>query len=298
MAARQRIGIDVGGTKIAAGITDAAGQVSAWQRVPTPQDGPRILDKIVQLVETIERAAAVAGDLPVGVGVPELVDGDEHIKSSHVLDWSTEELRTALAPRRVAVEADVRAAAVAEARFGAMRGCQTGVYVSLGTGISSCLVIDGFPYRGARGFAGLIGSGQLVTRCEVCGALTHSALEEFASGAGMVERYRLDGGTATRAEDIFAAWDHPKAAAVVEDSATAVGGVLALLINVLDPQIVVVGGGLARAAEPYWRNALASARTHLWADPLEAPPIERSQLGEQVGVVGAAAVAFSLPDLA
>jgi len=138
-------GIDVGGTKIAAAIVDdATGRVSERRQVPTrPQRGPlAVLDDCVTLARMLAPDA-------IGIGICELVDRAGRVRSAATVDWRGVDVAGELAgvaPTRV--ESDVRAAALAEARFGAGRGCSSFLYVTISTGISHTFVINGVPWPG------------------------------------------------------------------------------------------------------------------------------------------------------
>jgi glucokinase len=242
------LGIDVGGTKIAIGTVFADGRLEGRAEIAT---AGATLDDVVA-------AAGNAAVAAVGVGICELVDNDGEVRSAVSVPWTSAHLRAAFAELGpVTVEADVRAAAVAEARFGAGRAFSSFVYVTVGTGISHCLVVDGEPYRGAHGYAQLSGSAALSFTCPHCGETVRLSVEEVASGA-------------SRARD-----------------ATALGSLVALLVNVLDPEAVVVGGGLGSAPGEYWNALVRAAREHVWADEARELPIVQAGLGADAGVIGA-----------
>jgi glucokinase len=137
------IGIDVGGTKIAAGLVDTAtGACEArFERVTRPERDPAVI--LGECVAMAQRLAAGV-PLPIGIGVCELVDREGRTQSAQTIDWRAVDVAGAFAGVGPAVvESDVRAAAVAEARFGGGRGVAELLFVTVGTGISSCLVLDG-----------------------------------------------------------------------------------------------------------------------------------------------------------
>ena len=260
------IGIDVGGTKIAVGGVFGDGRLEHRTQIGTAD---ATLDKLAAVAgraaEQLDSHATVTG---VGVGICELVDDAGQIRSATSVAWTAAELEAALGGLGpVAVEADVRAAALAEARFGAGRPFGSFLYLTIGTGISHCLVEDGEPYRGAHGCAQLSGSAALSFRCPHCGEPVRLSAEDVASGAAL-----------GRAE---------QAAAAVADAAAALGPFLALLVNVLDPEAVVVGGGLGSADGAYWRALVRAAREHVWADHVRELPIVQAGLGADSGVIGA-----------
>ena len=262
------IGIDVGGTKIAAGIVDTvSGAVEQRLELPTAprREAATVLADCVALAD--ELAEGHAG-LPLGVGICELVDRDGHARSAVTLDWRGVDLAAAFGRLgKATIESDVRAAAVAEARFGAGRGVAELLYVTVSTGISHCLVLGGRAYTGARGNAICTGA---------------PPLEDVASGLALARA-----GGRERAQDVLA---DPALDGVVERAAAALGKGLAELVNALDPGVLVIGGGLG-LAERYRGLAVAAMRPLVFADDTRALPVVPAQLGADAGVIGAALAA-------
>jgi glucokinase len=216
------VGLDVGATKLAGARVDVErGVVLAERRRPTlPQRGPAaVLADCKALAAELAAGVAVAA---VGLAVCELVDPAGRVRSAETVDWRGVDLVGALAdvaPGRV--ESDVRAAALAEARHGAGRAEPDFLYVSVGSGISHCLMVDGRPRLGVRGSA-------------------------LGTGAPLVERWSGGHALARRTghASAQAALADPACAAIVEDAARRLGLVLAALVNALDPGALVIGGGL------------------------------------------------------
>jgi glucokinase len=294
------IGVDVGGTKIAAGAVDPeTGAVRHRREEPT---GPeRGLGAVVADIEaTVESIfAALRGDQralsAIGIGVPELVDAAGRIRSAHLLDWSTipwTERLGEIAPTHV--EADVRAAALAEATFGAGREFELFAYVSIGTGISSAVVQDGEPLVGARGGALVLSSGSLGVPCPECSNWTEFVLETYASGPALARRYaEATGQTDAGAEAVIAAANagDPVAAQIVESAADALGSALGWLVNVIDPEVIVVGGGLGLAPGRYRERLAQATRGHIWNPGAREMPFLPAALGADAGLIGAALAA-------
>ncbi len=295
------IGLDVGGTKIAAGlVAHPSGSVLVRRTVPTlpSRGGEAVLRDTLALAEgMMEEAGKRNLDLlGIGVGVPELVDPEGNITSSHSLAWQETSVQTEfsrLAPTKV--ESDVRAGALAEAMFGAGRAYRLFVYVTVGTGISSALVQDGRPYAGARGNALIMASSPFSVECGNCGETLNPVLEEFASGPALVARYNRRGSRAVeRGEDVTAAAEAGDGAAVtvVKSAGEALGNSVGFLVNVMDPEAVVVGGGLGSAGGLYWDSFVASTRAHVWAENSRTLPIVWAATGTDSGMIGAAATVF------
>jgi glucokinase len=296
-ARRYAIALDVGGTKLAGALVDlATGARHARRERPTRPErgGQAVLDDAVALARELHSAGQAAAWTVAGVGVAvcELVDLDGRVTSSHAVAWAGLPVAEAFAPLGpVVVEADVRAHAWAEAAWGAGQGLREFVFVTVGTGISSCLVLAGRPYPGARGNALVLASSPTTTLCPACGNEHWPPLEDYAGGPALVARYNaLAGAQAERAEQVLdaAADGDPHARTVVVTAARALGASLGWLVNVLDPQAVIVGGGLGSAGGLYWNTLVASAREHIWAPATRPLPIVPARLGPDAALAGAA----------
>jgi glucokinase len=287
------IGLDVGGTKIAAGLVAvSSGAILEKTVEPTAKGGPAQLEQALRLAAEIHGLLGrrAQGAIPVGLGLPELVAPDGTIFSDQRLGWKGLPLRDHFArigPARV--EADVRAAALAEARLGAGRGLRHFLYATIGTGMSAVLVQDGTPYSGSRGAALVIASGPALHKCAVCGHVDHRVLEDWAAGPGLARSYGVE-----RAEDVIRAAEagDARAATLVTTAAEAVGHVLAVLSGTLDPEAVVLGGGLGSAPGPYARALTEAFDAARWAGGGRPVPVFPAKLGADSGLVGAALAAF------
>jgi glucokinase len=295
------IGIDVGGTKTALGIVTADGGLSGSRRIANREarDFSILLDEVAatagELCASIGRSAGeVVG---IGVATCELVSRDGEVCSATSIPWTRADLVRALSPfGRVTLEADVRASAFAEARIGAGRPFASFVHVTVGTGISCCLVRDGTPDPGAHGFAGLIGSAPLAVPSDGGGTVATVTLEDFAAGPALARRFNGRAATSVSvAEDVVALANDGNvvAAEVVDEAATMLGSFVALLVNVFDPEAVVIGGGLGSASGRYWETLVSSARAHIWSEHVRSLPIARAHLGGDAAVIGAGLVALA-----
>ena len=291
------IGLDIGGTKIAGGVVDRkTGKVLLRDTVPTHANrgGAAVLGTCVIVAE---RLAAQAADQDIaikgiGLGLCELLDPTGRVTSAYNFDWRdlpVQQRLAAIAPTYL--ETDVRAAALAEACYGAGRPYRNFTYVTVGTGISSCLVLDGRPFTGARGNALVLASMPLSMTCPNCGAALDQVLEEFASGPALVRRYNEQRTKPVASgQELFAAASNGDelAHAVIHSAGAALGNSVAFLCNVLDPEAVVVGGGLGLAGGPYWTAFIAATRAHIYADDTRQLPILPALLGVDAGLIGAA----------
>jgi glucokinase len=230
-------------------VDGASGRVLARDERPTrPERGGKAV-----VSDCAELALALGGgEVPVGVGLCELVDLDGRPDSADTIDWRGLDVAAAIPAPSVALESDVRAAALAEAVYGAGVGRSPFLYVVVGTGASACLVVDGEPYAGARGRAIVLGA---------------PPVELVASG------WALERGVS------------------VDDAVVALGSVLAGLVNALDPLVVVVGGGLGGNAS-FRERVAEVVHASIAYPPVPALEILGSSLGADGGVVGAALVAL------
>jgi glucokinase len=256
------VGVDVGGTKIAAGLVDTStGRVLERARAETApgRGGAAVLAECAALA-----AGLGAATLPVGIGLCELVGLDGLPASADTIEWRGLDVAAAIGAPRLVLESDVRAAALAEAAFGAGVGRSPFLFAIVGTGASTCLVLDGRPYAGARGRAITLGA---------------PPVERVASGRALARAAGLP-----RAEEVLG---DPAHHGLVDAAASELAQVLAVLANALDPELIVLGGGLG--TEESFRARVEGTLRPLLAYPA-VPPLElvASALGADGGVVGAA----------
>lgn len=300
-ARKVAIGLDVGGTKIAGGLVDLeTGRPLTRRVIPTGavRGGAAVLVDALELATRLMSEAEQLGRSVSGIGISvcELVDLQGHVTSQHVVAWQG--LPVAAEFSRLApavVEADVRAHALAEAVWGAGRGLGQFVFITVGTGISSCLVLEGRPFAGAHGNALILASSpSTAIACPVCGHTQWPAVEDYAGGPALAARFSARVGRPVGgAEEVIAAADSgdPEARAVVRSGGRALGASLGGLVNILDPEVLIVGGGLGSAGGLYWASLVESTREHIWADASRGLPILRASLGPDAGLIGAALAA-------
>ncbi len=287
------VGVDIGGTKtavVAVALPDADVMFREVIATQAAHGAGRLRGELGTVLARLQSELRLRERPPVGVSVPELVDLDGVVTTDVVVPGLAGDLTEWAKLGVVRVESDVRAAASAEAQVGAGRGFPSIAYVSIGTGISSTFVLNGVAWPGAHGAAILLGSGSLGSRR---GSDSRPyILEELASGTAIVEAYQSLGGHAGGAREVLDLYSSdPRAAQVVDQAGHAAGHGLALLVNLLDPHAVIVGGGLGSAGGPYWRKLEASARAHIWAAAARDVPLLRSGLGPDAAAIGAALAA-------
>lgn len=299
------IGVDVGGTKIAVGTLGLpTGRWTPFRTAPTRRDrGPRvILEDVLQMTRELAWSSAHAGRpvAAIGVGLCELVGRSGTPLSGHSIDWQGHPVLEELAQIAPALfEADVRAAARAEALFGAGSGLDSFLYVTVGTGISCCLMVGGRPHLGTHGVTGTLASSPLGPLLGIPDGGPGMTLEDLASGPALGARFRKAGGAADGGEEVLqAALDgHPIATEIIRTGATALGAHIGLLVNVLDPAAVIVGGGLGSSTGPYWEALTVAARGQIWSDTHRPLPLLQAGTGVDAGWLGAAIAALDRFDL-
>lgn len=300
------VGIDIGGTKLLA----VRGDGSEVVRRPTPAGGEAIVDAVAAVV------AELGGADAVGLGIAGLVDRTGVLRVGAnlpgVVGFGFRDAIEARLGVPVAVDNDAATALWAELVRGAARGAREAVLVTLGTGIGGGHVCGGVLQRGANGFAGEPGHMVVDPNGPLCPCGRRGCWERFASGSGLgrLARDAAEAGQAARVVAIAggdpeavrgehvtaaAAEGDAGALAVLADFGWWVSLGIANLVNVLDPEVVVVGGGLAEAGE----LLLAPVRRHftsLVLSPAHRPavPIVAAELGERAGALGAALLAEDL----
>jgi len=271
------LGVDLGATNLRVAVGDERG-IAAREDMPVPATGP-------ELAERVADAARRLGPAPVaaGVGVPGIPDGDGFAGLiAGAAGLSGAPLQRLLGDALgvpVAIENDLNLAALAEHR---VRGVDDLVFIGVGTGVGMGIVAGGRLLRGAHGAAGEL--GQLPTGDHaVAPAEELGPLEAIAGGAGLAAR----SGSGT-ARDVFAAHDE-RARGLLADQASVLAVGIRAVQALLDPGLIVLGGGIG--CRP---DVLERVRAALAAHGTPAPPVEASRLGEDAGLLGALALAAEL----
>ncbi|MEU6784459.1 ROK family protein [Nonomuraea angiospora] len=274
------LGIDVGGTKVAIGVSTADGPaLSAHVRVDT---GPDTLARALAAARALDGTPAAVGFSTCGV----IRDGVVRL-APNVPGWEGLELprllQEAYGATPVAIDNDVNAAAAAELRWGALRGVSTGVYLNLGTGLAAALVVDGRVVPGAHGAAGEIGYLQ-VTPGEPAFADGRVPLEERVSGGALAARGAALLGRPVTAAQLLGGGH---ARELVDETLRTLAMSVANLCVVLDPERLVVGGGMMGAAELILPRLVAEVGR---AVPF-APEVRPARFADDAPLLGALALA-------
>ena len=289
---RARIGIDIGGTKIEGIVLAADGAELARRRVPTERE--RGYDHIVARVAAMvtELRTLVPDAHRVGIGTPgSLSARDGTLKNSNTVCLNGRPLRDDLARAtglEVVIENDANCFALAEVRAGAARGARVAFGVILGTGVGGGIVVDGRVWTGPQHVAGEWGHHRIADDGPPCYCGQRGCVETFLSGPAVERAYVDAGGDAVPASAVAsrAASGETRARAVLDRYVDRFGRALANVVNVLDPDVVVLGGGLSNLDVLYGAGVAAVAR-YVFNDELRTR-IVRNALGDAAGVVGAA----------
>ncbi len=292
-----RIGIDLGGTKIEVIALGAAGQELARHRVPTPQgDYAATLAAVVGLVERVERETGRRGT--VGVGTPgalSRVSGlIKNANSTCLIGEPLKDDLQALLGREVRVANDANCFALSEAVDGAGRGAQVVFGVILGTGVGAGIVVNGRALDGANGIAGEWGHNPLPLPAgddlplPACYCGRAGCIETYLSGPGLAMDHARCSGELARPEGIVAgaAEGDPACEASLARYEQRLARALAGVINILDPDVIVLGGGLSNIERLYQRVPSLWC-PHVFSDHV-ATRLVRARHGDSSGVRGAA----------
>jgi len=303
MAAQRTIGIDVGGTKILAGIVERDGSVLRSERRPTPVESTEaFLHGVAEIVDTLRDESVAA----VGIGVPSTVDQrtGTSVFASHIpLEGvALRERGQEYFGLPVAVDNDANAAAVAEWTIGAGRGTQYMVMLTLGTGVGGGLILGGRLYRGSTGAAAELGHMVIEFDGQECrGYCTgRGHFEQYVSGSAANELARELLGTEAGSHELVAAARRGDRAAVhaLSEMGRRLGASIGSLVNIFDPELVVIGGGFGDAFDLLLPSALETMRREALPPGRDSVRIVPAELGEEAGTVGAGLIAFETLDAA
>ena len=296
-AAHLRLGLDLGGTKIAGIVLDPDGATRAEARVATPRgDYAATLTALVALVARLEDAAG--GPCSVGIGMPGAVSPATGLIKNANSIWLNGRPFVAdlegLLGRPIRVENDANCLAVSEAIDGAGAGAEIVWAVILGTGVGSGIALRGRALSGRGRIAGEWGHNPLPRPCDderpgpACYCGRSGCIETWLSGPGLAADHARRTGQSLTGEAVVAAMrdGDRQARNTIAVYVERLGRALAHVVNILDPDVIVVGGGLSRV--PELLNALPGATApHVFSDAFDTP-IRASQHGDASGVRGAA----------
>jgi glucokinase len=312
------VGVDIGGTNIRAGVVDADGEVLDTVHAPTPRSS-RSLDRALEnVIRELMGRHTVTG---VGLAIAGFLTSDRKtVRFAPHLPWREAKVGKTLGARLelpVVLEHDANSAAWAEYRFGAAKGGENVAIIAIGTGIGAALLIKGKLYRGSHGIAPELGHIQVVPDGRSCACGKRGCLERYCSGTALVDTaieilssepmlphspfsasplardIRLDPGSVSGRRITAAAQDgDPLGQMVLSEFARWLGITLALVSDIYDPDMIVIGGGVGSSAPMFMdeaREHFATLITGAGHRPLAR--IRRAQMGEAAAMIGAADLA-------
>jgi len=306
------VGIDVGGTKIAGGVVGESGEIIASLKVPTPATNTdALIDAIVSMVEELRTDREIGA---VGVAIAGFIDAHQsEVIYSPNLSLRIEPLKAKLQGRlgvEVVVENDANAAGWAEYRFGAGQGSKHMMMITIGTGVGGAIVANGDLFRGGFGIGAELGHTNFIQDGKLCGCGQLGCLEKYASGSALLEAAKqlASSGTAEGARlseleagvgeltgaEVYRAIEEsdPGAMRLLNDLGNNIGRAVASFAAILDPQILVIGGGLSVAGELLVRPVREAYLQHLPARGFRPEmTIVTASLINDAGVVGVADLA-------
>jgi glucokinase len=295
------LGVDVGGTKILAGVVDRKGRVERREERRTPQSSQD--DLLAELDEVVEN---LLGDdvAALGFGLPSTIDQrvGRAVASVHI-PLEEMDFRDRMAERfglPVGIDNDANAAAIAEWRLGAGRGASYIVMLTLGTGIGGGLILDGHPYRGWSGAAAELGHIVLDYDGPPCGqgCSGRGHFEALCAGkvADQAARRRYGADSDARRLVAEARAGDQGARDDLAEIGRRLGAGLGSLVNIFDPEVIVLGGGFAEADELVLGPARETLAVEALAPGRDHVRIEFAELGPDAGMIGSALVAFEALD--
>ena len=295
------IGVDMGGTTVAAGLVAPDGRVLEHHQAPTHARGPgTALDTIVELLERLTdgaraRGVAVTG---VGLGVPGIVDAERGVVGADIHyapELAGAPLGEALGRRLglpVFVDNDVNALALGEWTWGAGRGARSLVVLALGTGVGGGIILDGRLHRGRAGFGGELGHVPIAFDGPPCICGGRGCLKSYVSGTDIALRACSRLGRPVTAADVFrlATEGDETAEALVAEVCAALGAGLAIIVNGLNPERVLLAGSVAKSLQPLEARVRAGLARYAFAEALRSTRLEILSLDKDATVRGGAAL--------
>lgn len=310
------IAVDLGGTNIRVAVISDAGEMQHRTRASTrAEQGPEaVIRRIGTLIEKVVSEASLGDDIPVGVASPGPLNprtGVVHY-TPNLPGWRDVpfvDLLTGQIGRRVTLANDGNCAALGEARFGSANGVQNLVYLALGTGIGGGIISEGVLIDGKNGLGAEVGHMTVALDGPRCNCGSIGCLEAFASGWAIKKEAEAVATTADGDRMRELAGDGPIHAGIVADAAQegdpaaqmileragrALGAAMGSFINLFNPEMIVIGGGVAALGEQLLGPARRAMPTHSFVDMRNDMTLTYSALGDDTGLYGAAALAFSM----
>jgi glucokinase len=313
---KQVIAVDLGGTNIRVAVISGDGEIAHRTRVAThAEEGPHaVIERIGTLVNRVANTAGLHDDVPVGVASPGPLNprtGVVHY-TPNLPGWRDVpfiQILASLIDHPATLANDGNCGVLGEARFGSAKGVQNLVYLALGTGIGGGIISEGVPIDGKNGLGAEVGHTTIALdgpRC-TCGSV--GCLESFASGwaiqrdaeavattedGDLLRKLAGDGDIHAGIVAEAARHGDPAACQVLDRAGRALGAAMGSFVNLFDPEMIVIGGGVAALGDLLMGPATLAMPTHSFADMRAEMRLAYSSLGDDTGLYGAAALAFTV----
>jgi fructokinase len=287
-------GIDLGGTKIEGVVLSSDSNIEPLCRIRVPTEQQHGYQHIInQIALLVEKMKAEVGTTPskIGFGTPGALNRQGLLKNSNTTCLNDKPLAVDIANKlgiEVALQNDANCFALTEAIFGAARGCDTVFGVIMGSGVGGGIVVQNKVLRGYQSIAGEWGHNTLEPNGEQCYCGKRGCVETAISGLALERFHRKSTGESKHLPDIVAAAEQgdPGALRTIDYLCENFGRAIAVVINILDPECIVLGGGVSNVPALYSKG-IEAARNHVFNNEL-ATKIVKNQLGDSAGVFGAA----------
>ncbi len=311
------VGVDVGGTRIAAGLVERKGRIAKDAKRLTPKAGPfAVVDAVIDLIDEVSSGVHPSELAGVGIGLPAQVDFlRQEVEFCTNLPLAGVDVRSLVmsrTKREVTIDNDGHLAALGESRFGAAKGARDFLMITLGTGVGGGLFIDGQPYRGSRGLGGELGHTVVELDGPECPCGGHGHLESYlgrpaiaAAGKHAAREFRgrkileAAGGAVDNitAESVLIAarQGDPIAEGILVEAGAVLGRGLVGFVNIFNPRLIVIGGGVGEAADALVARAVEVMQGEALAGRRDVQ-VTQAVLGNDAGILGAAALAFDEHD--
>jgi glucokinase len=310
------LALDIGGTKLASAIVNRAGEVLAERSAATDAaaSAEETVEALFELCEEVLPAARASWQgleaAGISFGGPVDFPAGRTVTCHHLRGWENFPLRDDVGERAglpTALDNDANAAALGEARFGAGRGCAHLLYITVSTGIGAGLVLNGSLHRGANSMAGELGHTLVAPNGPACTCGRRGCLEAVAAGPAIAARARqaLEAGaesalaavpdselTAKHVAELASA--DPLARQIMTEVGERLGVAVAAAVNLVNPDIVVIGGGVSQAGDILLDPTREAVRRHAVPESVRGLRIVRGELGARDALLGAAALAIDL----
>lgn len=302
--------VDLGGTNLRTALLSPGGDIFEKHKEASHAASGygKVLDRLIENIRQRRNAGIRAGHdvAAVGVGAPGVIDIDHGVvvKSPNFPDWNNLPLKAELERELripVFIENDANAAALGEQWLGAGKGIASMIFLTLGTGVGGGIVLDGKIWHGADGMAGEVGHMTVVPDGRKCGCGNTGCLEMYSSARGVIRNYQdalLEQGRPRpeqmTAQEIYQAAREGDGAAIraMHETGRYLGIGVASLVNIFNPEMVVIGGGVRDAWDLFIETARKEVLRRAFEVPARRAGIVRSELGDEAGMIGAAAVAI------